>query len=341
MSEISVTKLTDKVSGKSINVVDLIALFQRPMFTKTAIAAPAFRVVDSAIVVNGTIAVTVGDAVVTAKDGAKLDMPTLNDGTDYAIYATKGGLVISANFTAPPHGYTVETSRQIGGFHYQDDFINEYSIWDLKYKPNVDDPRGMVRTVGGFWADIYLLNATPDLLGTSAYNTMIADSVNRPKVPVAWGGDGTEQYSKFTPYIATEVLAAFGKRLPNQHEFQVLAQGSKEGYSAVTDPVNTKFDVDARSMVGCEQVSGHMWQWGAEHWDRGDGSTGYNWYGVETDGKGKVKTAGIKGVGCSRFGGYYGDSNTSGSRSSDWSYEPWTSVSISAARGICDHHQQI
>uniref|UniRef100_UPI003F5893CF phage major tropism determinant n=1 Tax=Vibrio cholerae TaxID=666 RepID=UPI003F5893CF len=55
-----------------------------------------------------------------------------------------------------PSGYTESNSRRIGGFHYQDAFINSRFVWDLKYKPSCSDPRGMARTIGGFSADIYL-----------------------------------------------------------------------------------------------------------------------------------------------------------------------------------------
>ncbi|BFM50571.1 phage tail protein [Marinomonas sp. THO17] len=270
-------------------------------------------------------------------EGLEILLPdSLSLGTDYAIYATPDGLLVSANFTMP-EGYTAETSRRVGGFHYQDGFINEYSLYDLNYRPNVRDPRGMVRSPQGIWSDIYLLNTTPDLLGTSAYGAQIADGDSAPKVPVVWGGDGTAQYDDFSRYTAARVLAAFGKRLPFGHEFEQLAFGSTTGYKRGTDPVTTEFNAAARSMIGCEGVSGVIWQWGAEMWDRGNGSSGYEWYAGDTNGEGQIYSgAGSSGVGASLFGGGW-DFQESGPRCSAWSNTPWHSVSHIAARGVCDH----
>lgn len=341
MSELVLEKLTDRTSGRSVLVGELLLLKASPVFAKTITSEPCFKVMNRLLYTNCDVLVSVGDSMMSYQEGVGIALPGLVNGTDYAIYATVSGLVVSNNFTALT-GFTAENSRRIGGFHYQDGFINERSIWDLKFKPACDDPRGMVRTVGGFWSDIYLLNTTPDLLGTSAYNAQIADGSSCPKKPAVWGGNGTEQYTTFTQYIATEVLAAYGKRLPNQHEFSVLAQGSKTGHVSSSDPVKTKFDVNARSMVGCEQVSGHMWQWGSECWDRGNGASSYDWNDMNTDGKGQVHAmVGSEGVGASLFGAYWGHAGFSGSRASVWNYEPWDSGSNVAARGVCDHVQLV
>uniref|UniRef100_UPI003F589DB1 phage major tropism determinant n=1 Tax=Vibrio cholerae TaxID=666 RepID=UPI003F589DB1 len=309
------------------------------MFLKSIGSEPAFLASASSISAAFDIIVAVGGSILSFSSSDSVSLPSLISGTDYAIYATADGLIASDNFTVPS-GYTESNSRRIGGFHYQDAFINSQSVWDLKYKPSCSDPRGMARTIGGFWADIYLLNATPDVLGTSAYNATIADGASPPKIPAKWGGNGTSKYANFTQYIATEVLAAFGKRLPNAHEFSVLAQGSVTGHVASVDPVTTKFDASARSLIGCEQVSGHMWQWGSEQWDRGNGSSGYAWYAAETNGKGSVYSAlGSEGVGASVFGSHWGGSGRAGSRCSYWDVEPWHSSGSLAARGVCDHLQ--
>ncbi|MDD9154957.1 hypothetical protein PVK64_01960 [Aliivibrio sp. S4TY2] len=337
MSELVIERLTDKASGKSVAIAELLALNSTSVFSKSLLLEPAFRKSGDQLIVNGDVVVTVADFTLKATDGLGITLPTLSVGTDYAIYATQDGLIVSSNFTAPVN-YTSENSRRIGGFHYQDGTINERSIWDLKFKPTAKDPRGMAIAVGdNFWADLYCLNTTPDLLGTSAYNAQIADGSSPPKKPLAWGGNGTEQYTTFSQYVATEVLAAYGKRLPNYHEFSVLAKGSKAGYAVGTDPVKTKFDVNARSLIGCEQVSGHYYQWGSECWDRGNGSSGYDWQAVDTNGEGKVYSAGSQGVGASLFGASWGNAGIAGSRASNWSHEPWHSVNNIAARGVCDH----
>ncbi len=308
-------------------------------FNKSITNSPAFVNAVDIVTTQCTLKVNVDDVVYTFAENTVVQMPTLTAGTDYAIYATSGGLIASDNFTMPS-GYTEANSRRIGGFHYGDSFIYPYSFWDLKFRPTCDDPRGMVRTFQGFWADIYLLNNTPDLLGTSAYNATIADGASTPKIPAVWGGNGVDQYSSFTQYLATEVLAAYGKRLPFSAEFEVLAMGSVAGHANGTDPITTQFDVDARSLIGCEQVSGHLHQWGAEKWDRGDGLLSYAWREEDTNGEGEIYSAiESEGVGASLFGARWNAAGSAGSRASNWSNEPWYSTNNVSARGVCDHLQ--
>ncbi len=340
----------DKVVGKGLSTNDyanadkalVSALMSSRLFEKSIRDEPAFMVSGGQLKTACNIAVIVDGQLLTFGVNETITTPTLLVGVDYAIYATADGLIVSNNFTFPD-GYNAGNSRRIGGFHYGNNEFKSYSFYDLNFRPKCKDPRGMVIDISGssFWADIYLLNTTPDALGTSAYNATIADGASPPKIPAKWGGNGTSQYANLTQYIVVEVLAAYGKRLPNAHEFSVLAQGSTTGYVTGNDPVTTKFDASARSLIGCEQVSGHMWQWGSEQWDRGNGSSGYAWYAAETNGKGSVYSAlGIEGVGASVFGSSWGDSGQAGSRCSSWSYEPWSSSAGIASRGVCDHFQQ-
>lgn len=311
-------------------------------FIKSETSEPAFHVSGGSLRTACDIKVSVDGKLLTFAANEVISTPVLLVGVDYAIYATADGLIVSNNFTFPD-GYNADNSRRIGGFHYGNNQFKSYSFYDLNFRPKCKDPRGMVIDISGssFWADIYLLNATPDVLGTSAYNATIADGSSPPKIPAKWGGNGTSQYARFTQYIATEVLAAYGKRLPNAHEFSILAQGSVTGYVASGDPVTTKFDASARSLIGCEQVSGHMWQWGSEQWDRGSGDSGYAWYAADTNSKGRVFSAlGSEGVGASLFGGHWDDSGQAGSRCSNWDSESWHYSASIAARGVCDHLQQ-
>lgn len=338
-------------------LTESVAVLQQNVFIKSQVSIPAFKVADDRVLKTAcALSVTVGGVVYAYPSDTVIYMPSLinsdlDKGFDLAIYATAAGLVASQNFTVPGYTdgvpdsqfFTEENTRRIGGIHYQGGgnylWLNPHSAYDLHYRPACDDPRGMVRTLAGFWADIYLLNTTPDALGTSAYNAQIADGSSPPKRPMALGGDGSAQYSSFTQYVAAEVLAAYGKRLPNHHEFSVLAHGSETGYAVASDPVTTKFDARARSTIGCEQVSGHLYQWGAEVWDRGNGSSGYAWYAADTDGKGQVHTAGSAGVGAAFFGGAWTHSGLTGSRCSSWGLEPWSSNDLFGARGVCDHLQ--
>ncbi|NGZ66490.1 hypothetical protein G6Z92_05750 [Vibrio aestuarianus subsp. cardii] len=312
-------------------------------FIKSETSEPAFMIGGGQLRTASALTISVGSETITHAANELISTPVLLVGVDYAIYATADGLIVSNNFTVPD-GYTADNSRRIGGFHYGDNAFKDYSFYDLHFRPKCKDPRGVVIDISGsqFWSDIYLLNTTPDALGTSAYNATIADGASPPKKPAAWGGDGVAQYASFSQYIATEVLAAYGKRLPSAHEFSVLAQGSVTGYVANGDPVTTKFDGQARSLIGCEQVSGHMWQWGCEQWDRGNGANGYAWLEVDTDNKGGVYGGlGVESVGTSLFGSDWAHSGQSGSRCSIWPHEPWHSASYLAARGVCDHLQLV
>lgn len=311
-------------------------------FSKSQSWEPAFHIAGGQLKTACDILVTVNGASLKFSANEVISTPTLLVGVDYAIYATADGLVVSSNFTVPD-GYTAENSRRIGGFHYGDNEFKDYSFYDLNFRPKCKDPRGMVIDVSGsrFWNDIYLLNSTPDALGTSAYNAQIADGSSPCKIPALWGGDGIAQYPNLTQYIAAEVLAAYGKRLPSHDEFEILALGSTPGYAVGADPVTTKFDVNARSKNGSEQVSGHLWQWGKDIWDRGNGYSGYTWDAMDTNGEGQVYSAGTQAVGAVLLGAGWGFSGYAGARASSWDNEPWNSSGTVTARGLCDHYQQL
>ncbi|MBY8157910.1 phage tail protein [Vibrio fluvialis] len=307
-------------------------------FIKAETSAPAFMVSGGQLKTATALTISVGGVTVTHAANEVISTPVLLVGVDYAIYATADGLVVSNNFTVPD-GYTAENSRRVGGFHYGNNEFKDYSFYDLHFRPTCKDPRGMVIDISGsrFWNDIYLLNSTPDALGTSAYNAQIADGSSPCKIPALWGGDGTAQYSNLTQYIAAEVLAAYGKRLPSHDEFEILALGSTPGYAVGADPVTTKFDVNARSKNGSEQVSGHLWQWGKDVWDRGNGINNYAWEAEDTNGQGQVYEAGTQAVGAVLLGASWDDSGYAGARASLWSSEPWSSILNVGTRGLCDH----
>ncbi|EOW9262357.1 phage tail protein [Vibrio cholerae] len=322
-------------------LASLVRSLSANAFHKSQTSEPAFLIAGGQLRTASAMTIRVGDALVTHAANEVISTPLLLVGVDYAIYATADGLIVSNNFTVPD-GYTEDNSRRIGGFHYGNNEFKDYSFYDLHFRPKCKDPRGMVIDISGsrFWNDIYLLNSTPDALGTSAYNAQIADGSSPCKIPAIWGGDGIAQYPNLTQYIAAEVLAAYGKRLPSHDEFEILALGSMPGYSVGADPVKTKFDVSARSKNGSEQVSGHMWQWGKDVWDRGNGSSGYAWYAADTNGEGQAHSAGSQAVGAVLLGALWDRSGAAGARASNWTIEPWNSDDGVGARGLCDHFQQ-
>ncbi|MGL4193182.1 MAG: phage tail protein [Vibrio sp.] len=317
-------------------LASLVRSLSANAFYKSQTSEPAFMLAGGQLRTASAMTIRVGDALVTHAANEVISTPVLLVGVDYAIYATLDGLIVSNNFTVPD-GYAAENSRRIGGFHYGDNEFKTHSFYDLHFRPKCKDPRGVVLDMGErFWADIYLTNTTPNLLGTSAYDAQIADGGSTPKIPAQLGGDGVQQYANYSQFAANELLACYGKRLPNYQEFQMLARGSVSGYVRGSDPVKTLFDSSARSIIGCEQVSGNMWQWGCEVWDRGNGTSGYAWHNI-AEGYGQMLAAHSEGVGASLFGENWDESGRAGSRASNWANEPAFSFSGIGSRGVCDH----
>ena len=285
--------------------------------------------------------VEAGGALLTFAAATAIVMPALTAGTDYAIYACTDGTVrADANFSAPT-GYTTANSRKIGGLHYAPGGhsglsgggnatpqINEYSFWDLKFKPACLDPRGMTLVADGFWADIYLLGVEHLVNGTSKFNVTIADGASPPKVPAKFGGNGTTAYTSLNWWEAGEVAAHHGKRLPNYTEFAALAFGTTEASSIGADPVSTTWAAAYISRWGCAQASGNLWVWGANF---GGGAAGAAWT-ANTVGRGstyQMENAAI-------FGGAWAETSNSGSRASVWNISPTGSGSHISGRCVSD-----
>lgn len=264
-------------------------------------------------------------------------MPALTAGTDYAIYVCDDGSVrADASFSAP-HGYTANTSRQIGGFHYalsnlnvdSTPNINQYSLWDLKWRPECADPRGMVLVAGKFWCDIYLLGVNHHTDGTSKNGATIADGASPPKVALGFGGDGTADYGSLTWYEAAEVMSDHGKGLLTYDEFAAAAYGVTEAQSIGADQITVQHNATYVSKWGVEQATGVMWQWGAM---LGGPDSGATW-SASTEGRGSYYNQ----PNAALFGGLWSDASYSGSRSASWLNAPSYSDSGTGARGRCDH----
>lgn len=313
------------------------------MFAKADPSSVAFSKTGAgaASIKAGTY-VDVAGTLITFAAATAITMPTLTAGTDYAIYVcTDGSLRADASFSALT-GYSAANSRKIGGFHYAPGGgaaaqaggdttpqINAYSMWDLQFKPACTDPRGMALVAGGFWSDIYLLGVNHLTDGTSKYNVTIADGSSPPKIPTEFGGDGTTAYTSLNWWVAAEVLRSHGKRLPTYDEFAALAYGTTEASSIGTDPGSTAWVAAYISKWGCAQVSGTIWQWGA---DFGGGVAAAGW--VATPGgrgsSNQLPNAVI-------LGGNWDGGSSAGSASSYWNYPPASSANHLAVRGVCDH----
>lgn len=319
-------------------------------FTKTGAGTISIKA-GTYFDVNGTLITFASDTAIT--------MPTLTAGTDYYIYVSTAGVIqaVAATGAWPtPVASPPANSRLIGGFHYApggnasgqaggdtSPAINAYSVWDLKWKPACDDPRGMTLVADKFWCDIYMLNRAPETYGTSRNNQPIADGetggTTTAIIPALFGGNGTTRYAVQDWWSTNECLSAFGKRLPTYGEFSALAYGVTENVSRGSDPVNTGLstvntgssnaDQKFTSKWGVIQASGVLWIWAQ---DFGGPYASAAWANIN-GGRGQVYNQPNAAV----LGGYWSDTTNAGSRASHWYYSPSNSNSSFGGRGVCDH----
>ena len=319
---------------------ETLASVPKGMFTKGSSTIVSFVTTGAFAVSTQTqLYLEVNGLILAIASGTVVAMPSAVTGTDYAIWAeTAGTLTCTNNHTTPP----TANARKIGGFHYAPGgnaaaqsggnttpYINQYSFWDLKFKPACQDPRGMTLVAGNFWADIYLLNTDPDVNGTSKYNVTIADGSSPPKVPTKFGGNGTTAYTTLTWWEANEVLAANGKRSASYQEYAALAFGTTEASSLGTDPGSTILNAAYTSRWGVMQATGVMWVWGK---DFGGGAAAAGWV-ANTTGRGQTYQL----PNAVLFSGDWLTGAFAGSRCSSWGNSPSTSGYYIGGRGVVDH----
>ena len=189
-------------------------------------------------------------------------------GLDFYIYACQplGGIepnfILSANSTYPT-GYTLSTSRKIGGFHglclsvgtisghtltgYLTGSILPQSVWCLKHRAKAISNAGLVYIPPiKKWCAIYLASGT---LSTPS---------------IVFGGTILDTVTYYSSVDAAFILKMI---LPDDYEFSVLASGSNEGTNIVNDAdsvtVTAAVDSNNRRMIsnyGVESCCGNMWQ---------------------------------------------------------------------------------
>ena len=330
-----------------------------PLRIKQAISALAvstiqglFRKADPTIVAftktgagsattSTTIYVEVNGVIKTVASGTSITMPTFASGTDYAIWCKPDGtLEATSNHTSPP----VANSRKIGGFHYAPGGnatgtsggnttpqINEYSFWDLKFRPSCSDPRGMTLVGGGYWMDIYLTGVDAITNGSSKYNVTMADGASPPKIPTMFGGNGSTTYGSYTWFEAMELATSFGKRCPTQQEFMSAMYGTTEASSVGSDQGSTVLNAAYTSKWGVIQSTGVLWIWAR---DRGGAYNTGGW-NANTEGRGSEYNA----PNAARLGGNWDSTSDSGSRCSSWNDAASLSYGAVGSRFCCDHLQ--
>lgn len=317
-----------------------------PLFTKVSAYQISIPVGFKCLVNNTIISVASLVTLTLNTTGVNaLDTGTKLAGTDYYVYALEaGGFIISTNNTYPT-GYTASNSRKIGGFHYGlvlESFtavnnitaadatliagINAWSFWDLKFRFIGGDNRGM-HFVLGRWYDIYLLNSEHVTNGTSKAGGTIAGggtSYGRalPKIPLAFGGTGSNSYTSFTWFEAAEVARAYKKRLIGYDEFPALAYGVLEASSSSDTTGTCIQNNNYTSKWGTCQVTGYEWIWGSNLSNYPMDAT-WSWR-ANTGGRGSIYSTENSPTAV-LLGGNWDDGAISGSRNSHWSYYLWYS----------------
>ena len=316
-------------------------LHRGPLFTKTA--ATTISVVANCSL-NGFHYAT----------ATAVTMGSHTNNTDMAIWQhpTTGALVSDASFTSAPAGAT--GGSIVGGYHYIPSgrptaFNNgsptaaaeilEYSIWDLTWRPECPDPRGMSCIDGRFWCDLYLCGKTSyagtdfSAVPSSKIGLTIADNSNPALIPGFYGGNGSTAYTLTggnnpgSWYNFAEVAHSFGKRFMWSWEFQAAAFGAPEAGSRGSDPGTVIWE--RASKWGLAQATGTLAVWGAER--VGIYTSGSN---TNTGGRGTEFADAPRAV---ILGGSWGSGAVSGSRCANWSSGPSAGGSDVGARFAAGH----
>jgi hypothetical protein len=335
--------------NKRITIAELFKGFSRrpslhrgPLFTKTA--ATTISVVANCSL-NGFFYST----------ATAVTMPgSFTNNTDYAIWQnpTTGALVADASFVTAPAGAT--GGSIVGGFHYIPSgrptaFDNgsptaaaeilEYSIWDLTWRPECPDPRGMANIDGRFWCDLYLCGSTSyagtdfSAVPSSKIGLTIADNNSPPLIPGFYGGDGSTAYTLVSGnnpgswYNFAEVAHSFGKRLMFSWEFQAAAFGAPEAGSRGSDPGTVIWERESK--WGLAQATGTLSVWGIER--VGIYTSGSN---TNTGGRGTEFADAPRAV---LLGGNWGFGSDSGSRCAIWITVPSSGSGGIGARFAAGH----
>ena len=140
--------------------------------------------------------------------------------TDYTyntinVQVTASGATLTFPLSHSAEAYTVDTAGKVYKINNSGS-INQYSIWDLKFRPNCADPRGMILVDNSFWVDIWMTGRNYINVGTSRKGERIADGENASSYPLVstfMGGTGSNTYGECRWFEANEVVSHWGKKL--------------------------------------------------------------------------------------------------------------------------------
>lgn len=268
-------------------------------------------------------------------------------GTDYYVYTKNDGtFYVSSNDS-------IGTDRLIGGFHYgltgeteatsgtktEADMvklrgINEYSFWDLKYYANCKAGNKGMFIVDNKCYDIYMGDVNYGIDFYSKANAQIAgggtdNGRGYPKIPLMFGGNGTTNYGKLTPFVAFDLVNAAGKELISYQEFTKIAYGVQEGLAQPETIAGQTGHIGAvTSKYGMEQAIGTQWIWSSSFGT----STSGTWNNI-ADARGQVYSDVIVAI---LGGARIEAAGHPGSRCSNWNSGLAASDWNGGFRGCCD-----
>lgn len=366
ITEVTIPESGELTTSKSISGFKKPAGYKnRIIFTKTA---PADFTIPAGLVLVVNNKVIETSSQISLSLNSNLDTGTKVAGTDYYVYAKEDGtFYISASKT--------KTDKLFGGFHYGLTPENEvrpaaalkteadmvmsrgikgYSFWDLSWLPKSGIPEGKVLVDNKFWRDIYPADADYGIRGYSSCFA-IGGGVAKiaggnatngrlfPKIPLAYGGNGTLNYGSLTWYEASELAGSAGNRLLDYAEFSNSSYGVVEqkslgelGYTLNTG--NIQHYPEFESKWGVEMSVGVQYYWGAQILN-GYGSTDFAHRSGLTENRGQLYATSNSPVGI-LLGGYEDGTSTasvSGSRLLRLSNYVWNTSWNYGFVAACDH----
>jgi hypothetical protein len=144
-----------------------------------------------------------------------------------------------------------------------------------------------------------------------------------------FGGNGTTNYGKLTPFVAFDLVNAAGKELISYQEFTKIAYGVQEGLVQPETIAGQTGHIGAvTSKYGMEQATGTQWIWSSSFGT----STNGTWNNI-ADARGQVYSDVIVAL----LGGLRNDTaGAPGSRCSYWDHGLTGSHWHDGFRGCCD-----
>jgi hypothetical protein len=282
-------------------------------------------------------------------NGVTLTLTSPVAGTDYYFSRTAITTTADADTIGGFHYGLVPTGEVATGNKTEADMVNcrglwGSSIWTNWFKPKGASPKAMNYVPElGYWVDIYLMDGDYANYGYSRAGATIAGGVTAdgngralPKIPALFGGNGTTNYGKLTPFVAWDIANAAKKKLFPYKDFTIAAYGVLEAvssqtnaYEVVVGKIEHYPNLLSKYM---EQATGLQWIWGADF-----GSSSATAWSEIADGRGKV----YSNANAVLLGGHRGDGVSSGSRASLWLHTLSVSSWVIGCRLACDHFELV